>query len=68
MSEATMKTARILDLEDDTFGLEYDDTRGAKNVMRLDALTYEKAIQEAKAFLGIDTDNHDADGNLWEIE
>jgi hypothetical protein len=63
-----MKTARILDQEDDTFGLEYDDTRGTKNTMRLDALTYEKAIREAKSFLGIETDNHDADGNLWEVE
>jgi len=63
-----MKTARILDQDHDTFGLEYDDTRGTKNMMRLDALTYEKAIQEAKSFLGIDDDNHDADGNLWEVE
>ena len=63
-----MKTARILDQEHDTFGLEYDDTRGTKNMMRLDALTYEKAIREAKSFLGIDANNYDADGNLWEIE
>ncbi len=63
-----MKTARILDQEHDTFALEYDDTRGTKNMMRLDALTYEKAIQEAKSFLGIDGDNHDADGNVWEVE
>jgi len=27
-----MKTARILDQEHDTFGLEYDDTRGKKNI------------------------------------
>ncbi len=63
-----MKTARILDQEHDTFGLEYDDTRGTKNMMRLDAFTYEKAIQEAKSFLGIDRNNRDTDGNLWEVE
>ncbi len=63
-----MKRARILDQEDDTFGLEYDDTRGTKNTMRLDALTYEKAIREAKSFLGINADNQDEDGTQWEIE
>ena len=63
-----MKTARILDQENDTFDLEYDDTRGTKNRMRLDALTYEKAIQEAKSFLGINEDNQDGDGCLWEVE
>lgn len=63
-----MKTARILDQEHDTFGLEYDDTRGSKNIMRLDALTYEKAIREAKSFLGINEDNQDEDGTVWEIE
>ena len=63
-----MKTARILDHEHDTFGLEYDDTRGTKNRMRLDSLTYEKAIQEAKLYLGINADNQDPDGDLWEVE
>ena len=37
-------------------------------MMRLDAFTYEKAIQEAKSFLGIDRNNRDTDGNLWEVE
>ena len=63
-----MKTARILDEENDTFGLEYDDTRGTKNWMRLDALTYEKAIQEAKSYLGINAENTDGDGALWQVE
>jgi len=63
-----MKIARILDQDHDTFGLEYEDTRGAKNTMRLDALTYGKAIREAKSFLGIDEYNRDADGNQWEGE
>ena len=63
-----MKTAKILDQPHDTFALEYDDTRGTKNKMRLDALTYEKAIQESKSYLGINDDNQDPDGNLWEVE
>jgi len=61
-----MKIARILD--QDSFYLEYDDTRGTKNTMRLDALTYERAVREAKSYLGINEDNHDADGHLWELE
>jgi len=63
-----MKTARILDQERGTFGLEYDNTRGEKNRMRLDSLTYEKAIREAKSFLGINDDNNDEDGTLWQVE
>ena len=64
-----MKIARILDEEQGTFELEYDTTNpGTKNTMRLDALTYEKAIREAKSFLGINEDNHDEDGALWEVE
>jgi len=63
-----MKIARILDQERGTFGLEYDDTRGEKNMMRLDSLTYEKAIREAKSFLGIGDDDHDEDGTVWQVE
>ena len=63
-----MKTARILDEESGAFGLEYDNTKGQRNTMRLDATTYEKAILEAKSFLGINEDNHDEDGFLWEVE
>ncbi len=63
-----MKTARILDLENDRFGLEYDNNLGKRNTMRLDAASYEKAIREAKSFLGINRENLDADGTLWEIE
>jgi hypothetical protein len=63
-----MKTARILDQDDGAFSLEYDDTRGTRNTMRLDALTYERAIREAKSFLGINEDNHDEDGTPWEVE
>ncbi len=62
------KTGKILDEAHGTFGLEYDNTQGKRNTMRLDALTYEKAIREAKSYLGIDEDNKDEDGALWEIE
>jgi hypothetical protein len=64
----TVKVARILDEEDGEFTLEYDDTRGQKNTMRLDALTYEGAIREARSFLGIQEDDHDEDGDLWAVE
>jgi hypothetical protein len=63
-----MKIARILDQESGAFGLEYDNTIGKKNTTRLDALTYERAIREAKSFLGIDANDHDEDGALWHVE
>lgn len=63
-----MKIARILDRDNDGFGLEYENTLGKTNTMRLDAVTYEKAIREAKSFLGITADDQDADGNQWEVE
>ncbi|MEY2410022.1 MAG: hypothetical protein QOF48_2692 [Verrucomicrobiota bacterium] len=63
-----MKIGRILDQAHGSFGLEYDTTRGDKNMMRLDALTYEKAIVEARSFLGIMTDDLDDAGTLWHVE
>ena len=63
-----MKVARILDQDNGAFGLEYDNTVGKRHTMRLEALTYEKAIREAKSFLGIDAENHDTDGTLWDLE
>jgi hypothetical protein len=63
-----MKTAQIMDQPGDRFGLEYDNTVGRKNTMRLDALTYEGALREARRFLGINGENLDADGNVWEIQ
>jgi hypothetical protein len=63
-----MKLARILDWENDGFGLENENTLGKKNTMRLDAFTYEGAIREAKSYLGINVDNLDADGKVWELE
>jgi hypothetical protein len=63
-----MKAARILDWEDDVFGLEYDNNLGQRNTMRLDAVTYEKAVREAKSYLGINRENLDEAGTVWEIE
>jgi hypothetical protein len=63
-----MKIARIFDEDADTFAMEYDNTVGKKNRMRLEATTYEGAIREAKTFLGIDAENTDADGTVWQVE
>ena len=63
-----MKTAKILDQEHGTFGLEYDNTQGKRNTMRLDAETYEEAIEEAKSFLSIDEKDQDEHGTPWEIQ
>ena len=63
-----VKFGRILDEGEGEFSLEYDDTRGQKNTMRLDALTYEGAIREARSFLGIREDDHDDAGDLWAVE
>lgn len=63
-----MKIGRILDLPHGAFGLEYDNTIGKKHTMRLEALTYERALWEARSFLGINADGQDTDGHLWELE
>lgn len=63
-----MKIARILDEPGGEFGLEYDNTLGKKNQMRLDALTYEQALREARSFLEINAEGCDADGTPWDIE
>lgn len=62
-----MKRAVILYQEDDSFGVEYDNTIGSKNTMRLEAQNYEDAIAEIKSFLGI-TEDRDQDGTVWEID
>lgn len=62
------RSARILDCEDETFAAEYEDTLGRTNLMRLDAVTYEQAIQETKDYLGIDADNRDSAGAEWRVE
>lgn len=63
-----MKTAIILDEEDEGFLLEYDNNLGKKNTMRLDAVNYLGAVRETKSFLGIDDENLDSDGTEWRID
>jgi hypothetical protein len=63
-----MKIARILDEPGGSFLLEYDNTLGRKNAMRLDASTYEAALREARSFLGIGKDDYDNEGAQWDIE
>ena len=60
-----MKSAIILDLAGGIFGLEYDNTLGRKHTMRLDALTYEEALDEARSYLGIKDDDRDEAGDQW---
>jgi len=63
-----MKHATILDEGPRQFALQYDNTTGRKNQMRLDAKTYENAIQEARSFLGINKDDRDEAGDQWAVE
>lgn len=63
-----MKIAKILDAEGGTFRLEYDNGRGHKQNTRLEALTYEQALREAKGYLEIGEDDHDSQGAQWQIE
>ena len=49
------------------FTLEYDTTIGTKHTMRLEATTYERAIREAKSFLGINENDCDEHGETWEV-
>jgi hypothetical protein len=65
--ENPMKRAVILYEEDDSFGVEYDNTIGSRNTMRLEATSYEDAILEIKSFLGI-TEDRDEHGTVWEID
>jgi hypothetical protein len=60
--------AIIVEREDEGFSLEYDNHVGKRNFMRLDGSNYEMALREARAFLGIDADDLDPDGNAWRIE
>jgi hypothetical protein len=63
-----MKCATIFDEGPGEFALEYENTLGKKNRMRLDAGTYESAIREARSFLGINDDDRDEDGDRWAVE
>jgi len=63
-----MKRATILDQGPEQFALEYEDTLGRTNQMRLDAFTYERAIREARSYLGINGDDLDEAGDQWTVE
>ncbi len=63
-----MKVARILDEEGGSFRLEFDNDLGHKQNMRLDALSYEQALREAKGYLEVGEDDRDSEGTQWEIE
>lgn len=63
-----MKLAIILEESHDRFALEYDNTLGKKNRMRLEATTYLGAIREARSFLGINRDDRDEAGDQWAVE
>ncbi len=63
-----MKIARILDEPGDTFRLEYDDTLGHKRNTRLDAVTYEQAVREARSYLEIGQGDRDSEGAQWDLE
>ena len=63
-----MKIARIRDEREGSFRLEYDNARGHKQSTRLDAVTYEQALREAKRYLEIGEDDHDPEGAQWDIE
>ena len=63
-----MKIARILDEPGGAFRVEYDNARGHKQNTRLDAMSYEQALREARSYLEIGDDDHDSDGNQWDIE
>jgi hypothetical protein len=63
-----MKIARIQDEPGGTFRLEYEDTRGRKQNTRLEAMTYEQALREARSYLEIGEEGRDSEGAEWDIE
>ena len=62
------KCATVSEQESGVFTLEYDNTVGKKHSMRLDAATYEKALREARSYLGIDEGGLDEAGDQWVVE
>ena len=62
------KCATVSEQESGVFTLEYDNTVGKKHSMRLDAGTYERALREARSYLGIDEDGLDEAGDQWVVE
>jgi hypothetical protein len=67
-SKKKMKIARILDEAGGKFRLEYENTRGHKQNMSLDAVTYEQALREARSYLEIGEGDCDGEGAQWNIE
>ena len=63
-----MKIARILDESGGTFRVEYENARGHKQSTRLEAMTYEQALREARSYLEIGDDDRDSNGIEWNIE
>jgi hypothetical protein len=63
-----MKIARIQDEAGGSFRLEYDNTLGQKQNTRLDAMNYEQALREARAYLEIGDADRDSAGTEWNIE
>jgi hypothetical protein len=63
-----MKRAIVIDEGPSQFALEYDNTVGRKNQMRLEAETYERALREARSFLSIDENDQDPAGDQWVVE
>jgi hypothetical protein len=64
----SMKIARILDEPGGTFRVEYDNALGHKQNTRLEAMTYEQALREARSYLEIGDDDRDSEGTQWDIE
>jgi len=64
----SMKIARIVDEPGGTFRVEYDNARGNKQNTRLEAMTYERALREARSYLEIGDDDRDPEGTQWDIE
>jgi hypothetical protein len=58
----------VLEEEEGEFSLEYDDTRGQKNTMRLDAVSFDGAVREARSFLGIGADDRDEAGDHGTVD
>jgi hypothetical protein len=63
-----MKIARILDEPGGNFRVQYDNARGQKQTTRLEAITYEQALREARSYLEIGEDDRDSEGTQWDIE
>ena len=63
-----MKMARILDEPGGTFRVEYDNARGHKQTTRLEAMTYEQALREARSYLEIGEGDCASSGAQWDIE